>query len=1227
MQTCQSLNSLLTDEEVWVSAFALLKKSQKDGLSTIHGLQFKTLKSRFTQTVLAWRGVIFNDFESDSRTKSDFVQRDLFYSEVAIHMRKIIKLRNLTVYIDSNIVPSVVILEETCREKVSEHANSIRKTAEQLVEKMPTSDISVYERFKILFDNLRSMSEMLDYDNLQNVALQQMQLVDQCFHKRMCLQKHNGINQTNQEIVDLILQLCEVSENIPRYHPFILRLYNKILDDVLIASPVRIAKIGVIFAKSSSMVAQKIINEAGSLVDFKLRDRIKKTHTVSIDTVLSVLGDNKNMSGIPYIQNLGSHYEKFQALYTSLIDRGIENIANLGEYIARLPIRSREIISNNKSTPFEDNVRDLMAVIFAYWTLDYLNKSPKISMTTETEETNANEETNEGIEKPTYTLLEPHAVQIIALFQLFGVGHSIDHSFSVATASKFNNFVEVGTGEGKSIVLGVASTALALLGFNVHCSSYSAYLSTRDLAAFSSIFSAFEVIHFIHYGTFNSLCEKFINQHGDIRSLVCDYLSKSGAAMERSRHVADRPTVLLIDEVDVFFKEDFYGKSFPIVSTVKCSCVVNLFHSIWKIREDSKALNFSSFSKTKEYIDCQELFTSSLALIESLVKVILYDLQVFLSSKHEYLFDKVKLKVGYTHQDGITFEMNKSYLTTFAYFTEYMGGKIDKVTLDKQLGFIVYSGEFSYAEIPKQYSCIMGVTGTLKSLSANENDLLKNVYNVRRQSYMPSAYGERANKFDFSGDKAEDFRISPRTSFHYQLMSEINSRLKCKLKSGNKRAVLVFFKSMKHLNSFYNSSEASSMKHVFRLLMESTPTDEKNSFIGQAATSGSITLLTRAFGRGTDFVCYDDNLLESGGAHVISTFFSSDISEEIQMMGRTARQGNCGSFSFVVEEEELVDEFHADINDMRKSGKIYSTLILEREKLFANKRNVLDLKCQEIKKSHDKACSFVGDLLASRAENVMKFLLEDNIAPTILRNNGISRTVILMDSTGSMSASIGRCQQAVAQMFHRVVDILKSNNKSTVVEMMFAGYRNYNAPESEILLASEWTTNPVALESFIETIEASYGMSEEAVEIGFAHVNKQEGVKQVILIADEPPNVDLEMVKAKRRKCRFVSETQPTWYMDELKLMIEKGIVVHTCYVRSTSAKAVFGEIAKASGGTCRFLDASTSSAAEELTTLVCESILSGEDDGKVLVDAYRSRYGWTGSATDNLSKVEIKKM
>lgn len=46
----------------------------------------------------------------------------------------------------------------------------------------------------------------------------------------------------------------------------------------------------------------------------------------------------------------------------------------------------------------------------------------------------------------------------------------------------------------------------------------------------------------------------------------------------------------------------------------------------------------------------------------------------------------------------------------------------------------------------------------------------------------------------------------------------------------------------------------------------------------RATTPGKITLLTSSFGRGTDFIIYEDKVIEKGGVHIIVTYLPEDKS-------------------------------------------------------------------------------------------------------------------------------------------------------------------------------------------------------------------------------------------------------------------------------------------------------------------------------------------------------------
>ena len=63
----------------------------------------------------------------------------------------------------------------------------------------------------------------------------------------------------------------------------------------------------------------------------------------------------------------------------------------------------------------------------------------------------------------------------------------------------------------------------------------------------------------IIYGTFNQICEAYINKDGQIRDLVLSRILKNSSIIVGNKK-PDVPRVLLIDEVDVFFSKEFYNK-------------------------------------------------------------------------------------------------------------------------------------------------------------------------------------------------------------------------------------------------------------------------------------------------------------------------------------------------------------------------------------------------------------------------------------------------------------------------------------------------------------------------------------------------------------------------------------------------------------------------------------------------------------------------------------------
>ena len=74
------------------------------------------------------------------------------------------------------------------------------------------------------------------------------------------------------------------------------------------------------------------------------------------------------------------------------------------------------------------------------------------------------------------------------------------------------------------------------------------------------------------------------------------------------------------------------------------------------------------------------------------------------------------------------------------------------------------SGCFSYANIPKEYEKILGVTGTLEQLGEFEKEVISSEYKIKKSSYTPSVYGD--SNLDF---RKTDYVIVEKTESEYFL--------------------------------------------------------------------------------------------------------------------------------------------------------------------------------------------------------------------------------------------------------------------------------------------------------------------------------------------------------------------------------------------------------------------------------------------------------------------------
>ena len=455
------------------------------------------------------------------------------------------------------------------------------------------------------------------------------------------------------------------------------------------------------------------------------------------------------------------------------------------------------------------------------------------------------------------------------------------------------------------------------------CVCYSSYLSERDAKDFEAVFKHFSVNEMVHYGTFQQLSERLINADGDVRAMTLDVILGSKEARVAQVGARDRGAkrrILLVDEVDVFFSSSFYGETYDPVVPLRLGSIAELQKKAWSMRGGDVKLILPALQAMDAYKTLMREFVQVQKILEGQIKKMVRDLDAWKGGggdepyrAYKIIDGKIAYKSGVCYDPKISF----GYVTLWTYFHEHERKCVDDATLEEHLGLMINCGQFSYAEIPKRYSLILGVTGTLvperkggpHPLGSFEQEIIHDDYKIMGQTELPSVYGERNLTFR----ENEHVRVERTTEeFNNAIGREV-----AKAREG--RAVLVFFESEAKMETWQASAYG---QRVDPSMMEVIKSDTMNITmkVRKATHSGQVTLLSREHGRGLDFHCSDKNVDDLGGLHVVQTFLSEELSEEIQIRGRTARQKNKGSFQMILLSEDLA-KFRITTADIEQKEK------------------------------------------------------------------------------------------------------------------------------------------------------------------------------------------------------------------------------------------------------------------------------------------------------------------
>mmetsp|Transcript_36362 Transcript_36362/g.88075 ORF Transcript_36362/g.88075 Transcript_36362/m.88075 type:complete len:2533 (-) Transcript_36362:94-7692(-) len=691
------------------------------------------------------------------------------------------------------------------------------------------------------------------------------------------------------------------------------------------------------------------------------------------DTVKGIVGHTQKLSNSKVQEDLEIHrdelldyFDDFEARYDGLLTEYLRETADLDSLIQKtrkLAVHLQPVTcAEGWTEKMKSHIPALLAGVFALFTV--LKSGDTYTRLQSSSDASRLGDT---------LLMKPHNIQVLTLLCMFGCGRPSQGGLE-------SQLMQIRTGEGKSMILGAAATVLGLLSFRVRCVCYSEYLSSRDYGLFEEVFKRFKIARAIVYSTIDTYSEDTTAAKGDLRKLTNSlllgklpdsrerFLNVSRNEIVRMQQRLSKEEILLVDEVDVFFGKDFYGQTLNHATTLEFPEAAEIMKMIWDDFKCNGELELSDLQNSKAYKILQQKLDGFEYVLDNEISEMLQDVRYI--DHIPYVLDKVRQRIGYKTLDSVSYRTQYGYRTKFAYLREYDQGNVNEEVIKKELAVQFLCGQFSYAAISP--TRILGVSGTLDVMTRYEKEVLEK-YGVNTYLYVPSVYGQSNFCFDQAG---EGLAIeTSKSEFHYKICEEI------KKVTGEKRAVIVFFKDSSAVEDFTSSSLYHKLGRKKKVLSETMIPSEKDFVISKAATSQQITISSAVFGRGTDFFCKDDNVESNGGVHVIQAFLSEQRSEEVQIQGRTARQGKQGSYKLILLEDDLVDTFGVEPGEkdgVARSDK-YQWLCGVRERQREQHAKEIEANLAEATENDKLTHEYFDALLASnqsQAASLFKKLYE-----------------------------------------------------------------------------------------------------------------------------------------------------------------------------------------------------------------------------------------------------------
>jgi preprotein translocase subunit SecA len=445
-----------------------------------------------------------------------------------------------------------------------------------------------------------------------------------------------------------------------------------------------------------------------------------------------------------------------------------------------------------------------------------------------------------------------------------------------ATVSK-GAIAQVLTGEGKSLIITLAALALAMQKRRVDIISSSPYLARRDQEKFCNFFACFHI-------TTSHICDEEVpedrfkahivygtNYHFEFALLRAWLSNTKRAALERGNDSA------LVDEVDNLFV-DIAMNSARVAYPTKQQHG-KLWPCLFKILSEAKEPLGSS--ELKQQVSCTTPhFAKRIAAMSeqkiSSLGVSARKAQKAFQQGVDYIIHEQQITiVDKTHTGRL--QKRSRWTNGIHPFLECKHRIVPNAD-DLTPASISHSVFFS------RYKHLYGLTGTMDEPCEREE--IYTLYGIKSFDVPP---------YEPNIGKQFETIVCKNNDIHQNTLLQLARSIKAE-----KRALLLLFPSIAKSLEFTSLLDKEQLSYS---LLHDIQKEEEDDIVLKAGQEETITVATNTAGRGTDIIVSQE-VLQRGGLHVVLAFYPANKRVEKQAFGRAARQGQPGSYQFVLSLEE-----------------------------------------------------------------------------------------------------------------------------------------------------------------------------------------------------------------------------------------------------------------------------------------------------------------------------------